>query len=132
MHYSIQWDNEDKTVVLQQYHQGATKDDWYQMARESAEMLGTVTHKVYLIIDEHHIEFDASSTDMRYLEKQAPTNEGACVMVVPQHQQFYKTVKKKIREQMVHNEREAYFVETVDEARKLLQERFGVVYPPSP
>jgi len=128
MHYTIHWDNDAKTVVLQQYHQGATKDDWYQMARESAQMLGTVPHTVYLIIDEHHIEFDANSADMRYLEKQAPANEGACVIVVPRHQQLYKTIKKKIREKTVHNEREAYFVETIDEARQLLKELFGVVY----
>lgn len=129
MLYSIQWDNEERTVVLQQYLPGATKDDWYEMARQSAQMLRTVPHKVHLIIDERNVDLVATSTDMHYLEKNVPPNEGVCVMVVPRSEFIYRTVKKRIRDRMFPNSHhEAYFVETVEDARKLLRDRFGVVY----
>ena len=132
MGYTINWDNDEKTVVLQQYTQGATKDDWYQMAQESAKMLGTVSHTVHIIIDERNVFLLANAKDMSYLEKLVPPNEGICIMVVSRYQFLYKTEAKKLREQFFPNSHhEAYFVETIDEARQLLQEKFGVIYATS-
>lgn len=131
MSYLIQWDNEEKTVVLQQYMKGATKDDWYQLAKESAQMLSTVSHTVHLIIDERNVNLVANAADMRYLEKNVPPNEGVCVLVVPRHQFFYKNIMKKLRERlfpMTYPQHEALYVDSIEEARKLLQERFAVTY----
>ena len=129
MAYSITWDNDEKTVVLQQYMPNATKDDWYQLAKESAQMLGTVTHTVHLIIDERNVDLSANSADMGYLEKRVPPNEGVCVMVVPRELFLYKDMQHRQREKLFPKSKHtSYFVETIEDARKLLQEEFGVVY----
>ena len=51
MGYKIGWDNPEKTVVLQQYVDPASKDDLYRLAKESANLLKSVSHTVHLIID---------------------------------------------------------------------------------
>ena len=129
MAYSINWDNEEKTVVLQQYTSNVSKDDWYQLAQQSAAMLATVSHTVHIIIDERNADLTATSTDMQYLEKLVPPNEGVCIIVVPQEKFLYKAMTKRLREQFFPNKQhEAHFVETIEDARKLLQEQFEVVY----
>jgi hypothetical protein len=129
MAYSITWDNDDKTVVLQHYMPNATKDDWYQLAKESAQMLSTVEHTVHLIIDERNVDLSANSADMRYLETRVPPNEGVCVIVVSRNLFLYKEMQKRLREQFIpKSHHEVYFVETVEDARTLLQKEFGVVY----
>jgi len=98
MGYSIQWDNAEKTVVLQQYTGEATKDDWYQMAQESARMLNSVSHTVHLIIDERNVNLVATAADMHFLEDLVPANEGAAVIVTSRLKFRYKQLAKKIRE----------------------------------
>ncbi len=56
MSHVIQWDNAEKTVVLQQYADQAVKDDLYDLSKQSAEMLRSVSHRVHLIIDERPIK----------------------------------------------------------------------------
>jgi hypothetical protein len=129
MGYIIQWDNAEKTVVLQQYTDDATKDDWYQMAQESARMLNSVPHTVHLIIDERNVNLVATAADMHFLEDLVPANEGTAVIVTSRMKFRYKQLSKKIREQILPGtSHEAHFVESIEDARKLLQEQYGVVY----
>ena len=133
MGYSIQWDNDDKTVVLQQYTDDATKDDWYQLAQESARMLNSVSHTVHLIIDERNVNLVATAADMQYLEKQVPANEGTAVIVTSRFKFRYKKLSKRIREQILPDtSHEAHYVESIEDACKLLQEQHGVVYNTDP
>lgn len=129
MGYSIQWDNEDKTVVLQQYSDDASKDDWYQLAQESARMLSSVPHTVHIIIDERNVNLVATAADMQFLENLVPPNEGTCVVVTSRFKFRYKKLSKRVREQILKDtSHQAHFVESVDDARKVLQEQYGVVY----
>jgi hypothetical protein len=130
MGYLIQWDNAEKTVVLQQYTGNAVKDDLYHLAEESAGMLKTVPHKVHLIIDERAIKLTLSSTDIKYLEKHVPTNQGVVVVVVGRSGAAYKSLIQKIGKTMAPNAfKQTFFAATIEEARQLLQEQFGVHYP---
>src|SRR6476620_3411014 len=83
MGHTISWDNPEKTVVLQAYTDGATKDDFYQLAQESSEMLKKVRHTVHLIIDERKINLTLESSDLIYLKELKPENEGTAVVIVP-------------------------------------------------
>jgi hypothetical protein len=129
MGHSIDWDNEDKTVVLQQYIGEASKDDLYQLAAKSSKMLSECEHTVHLIIDERLMNFVFNSADMAYLEKTTPKNQGACVMVVHAANLHYKNVVQKLGRHIGPNAfREPYFVASIEEARLFLQDAFGVVY----
>jgi hypothetical protein len=129
MGHSINWDNEEKTVVLQVYADGASKDDLYQLAQKSAALLQTVAHQVHLIIDERKIDLAVNPVDMRYLDKLTPKNQGAVVLVVQPAKVKYKMAVHHLGAQIGPNAfGEPYFAETVEEARQLLQESFGVRY----
>lgn len=129
MGHIIEWDNEDRTVVLQAYTEGATKDDLYMLADKSAEMLASVEHIVHLIIDERKVDLMLNSSDMTYLGKKTPPNQGIVVMVVPPHKIRYKTVIQQIGKKLGPEAfAENHFVETVEEARQFLQQAFDVRY----
>ena len=86
------WCNADKTVVLQQYYGDYTKDDLYTVVKKSAEMLNSVSHTVHLIIDEREVDTFMTATEMRFLEKMVPPNQGAVVVIVSKTRIYYKEV----------------------------------------
>ncbi|MCA0456866.1 MAG: hypothetical protein LCI00_23045 [Chloroflexi bacterium] len=130
MGYLIQWDNTDKTVVLQQYTGEAGKEDLYHLAEESANMLNGVSHTVHLIIDERTIKLSLSSVDMKYLEMHVPPNQGAVVMLVEKnslpYKQWIQTLGKSRAPKAFDK---PFFAATLEEARELLHQLFGVRYP---
>jgi hypothetical protein len=129
MGHSICWDNADQTVVLQEYDQNPSKDDLYQLAQKSAEMLSTVEHTVHLIIDERNISHVLNTKDMAYLEELTPKNQGAVMVIVLRRKIGYKTQLQRLAKSVGPNAfGQGYFVESLDEARAFLQESFGVRY----
>jgi len=129
MGYLIQWDNAEKTVVLQQYTDNPVKDDLYHLAEQSALMLKSVSHTVHLIIDEGTSKLTLSSADINFLERNVPTNQGTVVMVVSKSGQSYKKLMQNVGKTMAPKAfRQNFFVTTVEEARHLLQEQFKVSY----
>jgi hypothetical protein len=129
MGHSIRWDNADQTVVLQEYEQNPSKDDLYQLAQKSAEMLNSVDHTVHLIIDERNISHVLNTKDMAYLEELTPQNQGAVMVIVPRRKIGYKTQLQRLAKSVGPNAfAQGYFVESLDEAREFLQESFGVRY----
>jgi len=132
MGYLIQWDNAEKTVVLQQYMGDAVKDDLYHLAEESAAMLKTVPHKVHLIIDERTIKLTLSTTDIKYLEKHVPPNQEVVVVIASKSAAAYKSLIQKIGKSLAPKAfKQTFFAATVEEARQLLHEQFGVNYAQS-
>ena len=130
MAHRVVWDNEDKTVALQEYLPGATKDDLYLLAKESAALLSTVSHKVHLIIDERNIQLTVNSADMRYLEKNVPPNQGDVVVVPAAGSLLFKKMMQNIASGIAPKAfSEPNFAKTVEEARELLQQQQGVNYP---
>jgi len=130
MGHLIQWDNEEKTVVYQQYTDNAVKDDLYYLAEKSAALLKSVEHTVHLIIDERAIKLTLSSADIKFLEKNVPSNQGVVVMVVQKNDLNYKKFIQNFGQKLAPNAFfQTYFAASPDEARQLLQEHFEVHYP---
>jgi hypothetical protein len=130
MGHEISWDNNDKTVVLQQYVDEAKKGDLFSLAKKSAAMLNTVPYVVHLIIDERISKLTLSGSDMRYLEKFTPPNQGAVIMVIQPNEVTYKTMVNRIGKTVAPKSFDLpYFVSTIEEAREILKETFEVNYP---
>ena len=130
MGHFIKWDNAEKTVVFQSYTGTPIKDDLYCLSEESAMMLGSVLHTVHLIVDESNAKLNLNSTDMKYLEKNVPPNQGAVVMILNKSDATYKKLIQGIGQSVApvafgHT----FFVSSVDEARQLLQDQFDICYP---
>jgi hypothetical protein len=127
MGHRLAWDNEDQTVVLQEYTTDPSKDDLYHLAQKSAKMLTTVEHTVHLIVDERNSNIRISSTDMTYLERIAPKNQGVVVVVVPESKVRFKTAMQGLGEKIAPTAfRKAYFLTSLEDARRFLQDNFGV------
>ncbi len=130
MSYLIQWDNAEKTVVFQQYTENSVKDDLYRLAEESAKLLKSVRHTVHLIIDERAIKMTFSAGDIQYLEDNVPKNQGAVVMVLDESGLAYKKIMQDVGKTMAPKAfDQPFFAKTIEDARQLLRDQFGVHYP---
>lgn len=130
MAHRVEWDNIQKTVVLQQYYAGATKDDLYHLARKTNEMLATVSHTVHIIIDERNIHLMLTTEDATFLEEHVAPNQGTVIIIPPVGGRIYKEMIQYPNQRIAPNAfSEAYFVSDLDEARDILQYEFDIVYP---
>lgn len=130
MAYQIDWYNRQKNVVLQRYFDDVTKDDLYKMARESANMLKSVPHTVHLIIDEHSANNMLTTTDMQFLERMVPPNQGAVVVLVPEHKLKYKTIVQSMGNKIAPHAftQETVFVSTMEKAQAYLQQHYAITF----
>lgn len=127
MGHRVGWDNETKTVVLQEYTDPATKDDLYHLALKSSQLLAQYEHTIHIIVDERLRDFGLNSADMNYLEKILPKNQGMVIVVIQPENLTYKTITQQISKRIGPNAfRDPVFVETLEEARRILQQHFGV------
>lgn len=130
MGHDIRWDNEEKTVVFQQYTDTPVKDDLYYLAEKSAALLKSVLHTVHLIIDERSIKLTLTSADIQFLEKNVPPNQGVVVMLVNKNDLNYKKFVQNFGQKLAPNAFfQTYFATSPEEARKILQQHFDVHYP---
>lgn len=129
MGHNIRWDNDDKTVVLQEYTDGATKDDLYALVRESAAMIQTVTHTVHLIIDERKFSPHLTTVDFTYIEAGMPKNQGVVVIIVAPSSHKYKAAMLELGSRIqLKTFSKSYFAESPEQARQFLEENFGIRY----
>jgi len=130
MGHNIRWDNVDQTVVLQEYSDDGSRADLYQLAQKSAEMLKSVDHRVHLIIDERKADLTLNKDDLTYLGKLVPQNEGAVVVILPPSKIKFRLAFQELYNRMLRKTfANTNYVESVEEARWFLQEKFKVRYP---
>jgi hypothetical protein len=130
MGHIIQWDNQEQTVVFQQYTDNAVKDDLYYLAEKSAALLNSVLHTVHIIIDERTIKLTLTSADIKFLEKHVPANQGAVIVLVNKSDLSYKKYVHEFANSLAPKAfDEPFFAATPEEARQFLQKHFDVHYP---
>ena len=130
MSHFIDWDNEDKTVVLQQYTEDASKDDLYALASKSADFLNQYDYTIHLIVDERRMSLVLNSADMAYLGRKAPKHQGKVVVIVPSEDVRYKNMVHELGKRIAPVAfTEPHYCQSLEDARKYLQEAYGVNYP---
>jgi hypothetical protein len=130
MGHLILWDNQDHTVVLQQYTSGAVKDDLYSLAQKSAALLSGVPYTVHIIVDETQRQLVLNGADIKYLEKVVPPNQGTVVVVYGDGSLEYKRIVQATGRQLAPKAfGNTYFAPTLEKARQILQETCAVHYP---
>lgn len=130
MGFLVDWGNEDRTVILQQYTGIFDKIDLYGLAEKSAHMLNSVSHTVHIIIDERKVKINLNAADIEYLEKYVSINQGAVVMIVSEMGRAYKKfIEDRGKKLGPKAFREPYYAATLEEAKQLLKEWFAVHCP---
>jgi hypothetical protein len=130
MGHTIRWDNDDKTVLIHEYVAPASKADLYELAEESAAILNKLNYEVHLIIDQRKFALMYDAADYTFLNKMRPINEGTVMLVVSPFKvkfaaSFQELGRKIGQKTFVH----AYSVDSIEEARRFLQEKHRVRYP---
>ena len=125
MGYSVSWDNPAKTVLLQEYIDPVRKDDFYQLVQVTASYLSTHVHTIHLILDERRVNFALTATDLDYVAKLLPPNQGAVVVITQYGLLSCKQITLELITQTVTRQG-TYFVESLKAARQVLQEHYGV------
>lgn len=130
MGHSIQWDNAEKTVILQEFMDKPNKDDLYDVAKQSALMLSSVSHTVHILIDDHGNRLNLNAVDIKHLESLVPPNQGMVVMIVTgsdlAYKKFLEQAGKKLGPKAF---KETAYAATIEEARHFLQDQFALHYP---
>lgn len=126
----IEWDNLDKTVILQTYIPPYLVDDMYIMAEKSAEMINSVEHRVHIIIDESSVNRTFSSKEMKFLEKTVPHNQGTVVLVINESDFMYRNLLQTLGKAIApHAFGKPLFFKSIEEARQYLVDTVNVQYP---
>lgn len=130
MGYHIQWDNEERTVVLHHHTAPYAARDVHRLSEESEKMLQSVPHTVHIIIDQRLVKVTLTPADIYFLEAHVPPNQGMVVSVVTKSDlDFEKMMSSLVKKQAPKAFGKAALAETVEEARQRLVEDFGVRYP---
>lgn len=123
MGYSVEWANAEKTIVLQTYSGYVKTDEYYQAVDESALLLSSVEHPVDLIMDGREAKTENGKgflMAVSYANKKVPKNQRLVLMVGAGL--LIRTMGKITRSIAPRATENIYFVNTVEEAYKLIEE----------
>jgi len=120
----IEWDNEDKTILLNTYEGDVVLEDYYRVTDLTFDELNKVPHTVHTIMLRNVKTTPTSmSKAMQYANKKTPANLGMSVIVGGSH--FTRIIVKMAKVIAPKLAKEVYFAESVEEARKIIAEKSG-------
>jgi hypothetical protein len=122
MAYRAFWDNDEKTILRQVFYDRATVTDYYQVNDECIAMMNEQPHTVDLILDVTDAKIDMTGflAAIGSVEKKVPANQRLVVIV--KANQFIQTMAKVASQFAKRATANVYFVDTLEEAYKLIKE----------
>jgi hypothetical protein len=131
MGIKVVWDNEQNTIIRYVYEGRWGWDDLYTARAEVKTMLGSVPHKVGIIVDMRNSSLLPSGTisRARHLATSSPTshsNEGPTIIVGANGLvRSIFDVMRKIYGETIEN-RKYYFASSLEEARTMFTDRLSL------
>ena len=123
---TVEWANEEKTIVLQRIDGEWTMSDYFDIIHQSAELLKTVNHQVDIIIDlstTHYVPQNVISGATQ-TESIVPPNQRIVIFVgAKMIHKLLLSLGKRLAPRAAHHQ---HFVTSMDEAYALLN-RFQAV-----
>jgi hypothetical protein len=117
------WDNDDKTVMRWEFHQGWMWEDVPSAAKQTHEMLATVHHEVSIIYNANRTSFPLGNAlqNLRYLMERNPSYKGMTVIANANGfaMQLFQIILKVFRSR----EGKLIFADSLTHARNLLTDR---------
>jgi hypothetical protein len=118
----IEWDNEEKTILLNIYEGDVVLEDYYRVTDLTFDELNKVPHTVHTIMIRNVKTTPTSmSKVMQYANKRTPANLGMSVIVGGS--QFTKIIVRMAKVIAPKLSKQVYFAESVEEARKIIAEK---------
>jgi hypothetical protein len=121
MPVQVVWDDEAQTVVRQIYEGHTILDDYISATDEVARLAKTVPHTIHSVMDRTRIVRTPGSMlpAMRYANQHVPPNLG--LRIVLKASMFTRIIVDVGRRVAPHLVQNLFFVETLDEARALIE-----------
>lgn len=119
----LDWDNDNKTVLLERYISPWTIEDYFRLVDEEAALMAQVSHPVHVILDgtQSPVAPRQMFTGIQYALKKIPPNQGLLVFVrASRVMQMFIEVARQMSPPL---RRTSYFVKTVEDARRLIAEK---------
>ncbi len=119
MPIEVSWGNPQKTIIHSAFNQTWTLEDGHNMIDEMYKLTSSVNHRVHVIIDFSNSQSSPAKllTAGNHIEKRSSPNMGISVIVKANG--FLRAMSQLIMKMFVKNQK-LYFVDTLDEARKII------------
>jgi hypothetical protein len=121
MSFKIFWGNAQKTIIIHQYTDLLTLEDYHRCIDANAELLATVVHPVDLIIDVStaRISNQAFLSAGSHAERATPPNQRLIVAIqAPQHIRAIVNIGRTLFKRATAN---VHFVDTLEEAYRFIE-----------
>ncbi|MDX2078534.1 MAG: hypothetical protein SFZ02_19030 [bacterium] len=118
----IEWDNEEKTILLNIYEGDLVLEDYYRVTDMTFEELNKLPHTVHTIMLRNVRKTPTNmSKVMQYANKKTPPNLGMSVIVGGS--QFTRIIVKMAKVIAPKLSKEVYFADSLEEARQIIKEK---------
>lgn len=122
MGISVEWGNEEKTFVLQDYTPGWKWEDFYESSSQTVKMIKQVDHIAHIVSDFRNsgaLPVGSSITHARNVMKNYPANWG--ILVVVTDSMFIRSLVGAFRRLFASGiGGKTYASETIEEAHELM------------
>ncbi|MBI5668525.1 MAG: hypothetical protein HZC41_11015 [Chloroflexi bacterium] len=123
MPITLDWDNDDKTILLERFISPWTIEEYYRLIDDEAALMAQVSHPVHLILDGSQSPLAPRQmfTGIQYALKRLPPNQGLIVFVRANRLlQLFIEVARQMSPQIAQA---TCYARSVEEARRLIAER---------
>jgi len=121
----IEWDNEEKTILLTIYEGNMVLEEYYRVTDETFEALSKVSHPVHTIMlrqNVHSVPATMSKV-LQYANKKTPDNLGINVIVGANAMtKMIVRIGKVVAPKLA---KEVYFADSLEDARKIIQDKLS-------
>jgi hypothetical protein len=131
MGVSLDWDNEDKTVIMLEVEWPITWNDLAAAWNSIVEMMKTVSHVVHTIVVSKTSRFPAGNplSNLRHIMRVEPKNLGLAILVTDNR--FQATINTVLFKMSPHLNKYGHVVETLEQAYALVEKEGGNIRPPT-
>lgn len=121
----IEWDNEEKTILLTIYEGNMVLEEYYRVTDETFVALSQVPHTVHTIMLRQNVRTVPATMSkvLQYANKKTPPNLGINVIVgANTSTKMIVRIGKVVAPKLT---KEVYFANSLEEARQIIQQRLA-------
>ena len=116
----IQWDNDEKTILLHIYEGVVTLQDYFHVTNQSKAAIKSLPHTVHTIMDRTGVEKlpEGITRALQYANKNLPPNQGMRLIIgAGPKTRILMDIGRILAPKLISN---VYFAHNIDEAREII------------
>lgn len=123
MPYTIDWDDEEKTIAIQKYSGSLTLEEYYDAVKARIAFISSAAYPVDLIVDVTNANTSVRGliSASRYANKHVPQNQRFVIIVGANY--LIKMIVNTISKIAPQKTKDTHLVDTLDQAYERLAEQ---------